>query len=245
MTLSEHVRQLLKDRDWSQAQLAQASGLDPSVLSRILAGERSWRKEHIACVAAALSMSPEELAKDTDTPVDDGGELDAEFVATLTKAHGALVGENARITEELAGAKLKLKQLGDEQQKLTQQNADLQLALDREKRSRSTAESEKRATEVREGELARQVSALKTERSTLTVDLDATRRQVAIVQAAHAKATETANRNYVVAKDLEQKLSTAKGVATVTGLFGLAMVVGTALSDDAPAPRGGTRRRRA
>ena len=43
------------------------------------------------------------------------------------------------------------------------------------------------------------------------VDLDATRRQVALVQAAHAKAAETANRNYAVAKDLEQKLSTAKG----------------------------------
>jgi hypothetical protein len=74
--------------------------------------------------------------------------------------------------------------------------------------------------------------------------LDATRRQVALVQAAHAKAAETANRNYAVAKDLEQKLSTAKGVATVTGLFGLAMVVGNALSDDTPAPRGGNRRRR-
>ena len=122
----------------------------------------------------------------------------------LTKAHGALVGENARIAEDLAAAKLKLKQLGDEQQKLGQQNGDLQLSLDREKRSRATAESEKRATEVREGELARQVSALKTERSTLTVDLDATRRQVAVVQAAHAKAVEAANRNYVVAKDRRQ-----------------------------------------
>jgi len=39
MTLSEHVRQMLEDRDWSQAQLAQACGLDPSVLSQLLAGE--------------------------------------------------------------------------------------------------------------------------------------------------------------------------------------------------------------
>ena len=36
MTLSEHVRQLLKDRDWSQAQLAQASGLDRSYVYRLM-----------------------------------------------------------------------------------------------------------------------------------------------------------------------------------------------------------------
>lgn len=244
MTLSERVRQLLKDRDWSQAHFAQASGLDASVVSRLLAGERPWRKEHLACVAAALSTTPDDLIKGTDTTVDDGAEIDAEFVATLTKAHGALVAENARLAAELAAANSKIKQTADDQQKLTQQAADLQLALDREKRSRAAAESEKRATEVREGELARQVSVLQAERSRLTVDLDATRRQVALVQAAHAKAAETANRNYAVAKDLEQKLSTAKGVATVTGLFGLAMVVGNALSDDTPAPRGGNRRRR-
>jgi hypothetical protein len=106
------------------------------------------------------------------------------------------VAENSRLATDLAAVNLKIKQMGDDQQKLTQQAADLQLALDREKRSRATAESEKRATEVREGELSRQVSTLKAERSTLMVDLDATRRQVALVQAAHAKAAETANRNY-------------------------------------------------
>jgi hypothetical protein len=90
--------------------------------------------------------------------------------------------------------------------------------------------------------LARRVGTLKAERSMLIVDLDATRRQVAVVQAAHAKAVEAANRNYAVAKDLEQRLSTAKGVATVSGLFGLAMVVGNALSDDAPTPRRRPRR---
>jgi transcriptional regulator with XRE-family HTH domain len=162
MTLSGRIRQLLKDRDWSQAHLAQASGRDPSVVSRLLAGERPWRKEHLACVAAALSTTPDDLIKDTDTTVDDGAEIDAEFVATLTKAHGALVGENARLAAERAAANSKINQT-DDQQKLTQQAADLQLALDREKRSRAAAESEKRATEVREGELARQVSILQAE----------------------------------------------------------------------------------
>lgn len=244
MTLSDRVRQLLKDRGWSQAQLAQASGLDPSVLSRLLGGERPWGTEHIACVAAAMSKTPEQLVGGTDANLpNDGSEIDAEFVATLTRAHGALVGENGRLTEELAAAQLKLKQLGDEQQKLTQQNEESRLSLDRERRSRSAAESEKRAAELHEAELARQVGTLKAERSTLMVDLDATRRQVTVVQAAYAKAVEAANRNYAVAKDLEQRLSTAKGVATATGLFGLAMLVGNALSDDPPTPRGGRRRR--
>jgi len=58
MTLSERVRPLLKERDWSQAHLAQASGLDPSVVSRLLAGERPWRKEHLACVSAACPRPP-------------------------------------------------------------------------------------------------------------------------------------------------------------------------------------------
>lgn len=243
MTLSERVRQHLKDRNWSQAQLAQASGLDPSVVSRLLAGERPWRKEHVACVAAALSTTPEDLIEGTDTSVDDGTEIDAEFVATLTKAHGALVAENARLEAELAAANSKVKQSGDDQQKLAQQVADLELALEREKRSRAAMESEKRAAEMREAELTRQVSSLSAERSRLMVNMDAARRQIAHVQAAYAKAAETANRNYAVAKDLEQKLSTAKGVATVTGLFGLAMVVGNALSDDdEPPPRARSRR---
>ncbi len=242
MTLSEHVRQLLKDRDWSQAQLAQASGLDPSVLSRLLAGERPWKQEHIACVAAALSKTPEDLAKDTETKVDEAGELDAEFAATLTKAHGNLVGETTRLAAELAAANHRVKQQADEHQKLTQRFADLELALEREKRARAAADSEKRATEAREADLFRQVSALKGQHATVAFELQSARQQLAAVQTAHARSTETANRNYAIAKDLEQKLSTAKGVAAVTGFLGLAMVVGNALSDEAPAPR---RRRRA
>jgi transcriptional regulator with XRE-family HTH domain len=243
MKLSERVRQLLRERDWSQTRLAQASGLDPSVLSRLLAGERPWRKEHIACVATSLSLSPEALTEGTDSAGVSGSDFDAEFVVTLLQAHGALVGENARLAAELAAAQSKIKRIADEHERLTHQTVDLQLLFEREKRSRSMADSEKRAVEVREAELARQVSALKTERARLMVDLDASKRQVTLVQANHSKAVEIANRNYVVAKDLEQKLSTAKGVATVASLFGLAMVAGNALSDETPAYRASRRRR--
>ena len=197
------------------------------------------------CVATALSMSPEVLTEGTDSAAVTGGDFDAEFIVTLIQAHGALVGENAQLVAELAAAQLKIKQIEEEQQRLNEHATDLQLSLERERRSRSTADSEKRAAEVREGELARQVSSLKTERARLMVDLDAFRRQVLIVRENDAKAAEIANRNYAVAKDFEQKLSTAKGIATVASLLGLAMVAGNAFIDDAPATRSVHRRRRA
>ena len=101
MSLGDRIRQLLRERSWSQAQLAEASGLDPSVLSRALGGERPWKQEHIACIAAVLSKAPEELVAGTDATISGGeSDLDAEFVATLTKAHGALVAENGRCSEE-------------------------------------------------------------------------------------------------------------------------------------------------
>jgi transcriptional regulator with XRE-family HTH domain len=187
MTLNERVRQLLRDRNWSQAQLAQASGLAPSVVSRLLAGERPWRKEHLACVAAALSSVPDDLIKGTDTNMDDGAEIDGEFIATLTKAHGVLVAENAQLTAELAAATAKIRETADEQRKLGQRVAELQLALDREKRARAAVESEKRATEAREGELASRLSIVQAERARFSAGLDATRRQLALVEAAHGK----------------------------------------------------------
>jgi hypothetical protein len=76
------------------------------------------------------------------------------------------------------------------------------------------------------------LSIVQAERARFSAGLDATRRQLALVEAAHGKAVETANRNYVVAKNLEQKLAAAKGVAAVTGLFSLAMVVGNAIGDE-------------
>lgn len=235
MNLRERVRDLLKERGSSQAQLAQASGLDASVLSRLLSGDRPWRREHIACVSASLSMTPEELTKDTDAQVDDGVEIDAEFVATLTRAHGTLVAENARLAEELAATTAKLKDYGEEQKKLIEQQGQLELALDREKRARATAEAAKREAEVREAELVRQVSALKAERSALRDELQTTRHQVAALQTAYAKAAEVANRNYAVAKDLERRRSAAKSVAKATSLtaagLGLAMVIGSALNE--------------
>src|SRR4051812_39192010 len=122
MTLQDRVRQLVRERNWSQVQLAEASGVDSSVLSRLLGGDRPWRNEHIAAVAAALSKTPAELTAgtDTDLPREDG--IAAKFIATLTKAHGSLVSQNRQLNEELAGVHEQHGQLQAQSQQLLQQS---------------------------------------------------------------------------------------------------------------------------
>jgi transcriptional regulator with XRE-family HTH domain len=232
MTLGDRIRQLLRDRNWSQAQLAQASGLDPSVLSRALGAERPWRKEHVACVAAALSKTPAELIADTDAnlPTTDS-DIDAEFVSTLTRAHGALVAENSRCSEEVAALRRQLDRLDDEGRKRDLLYEEVRLELEREKRMRSTAETEKRASGTREALLVREVGTLKSLCASLRAELDSTRAQLSHAQTSYSQAVELVNRNYVVAKDLERRLSATTGVATVTGILGLAMLVGSSQNE--------------
>jgi transcriptional regulator with XRE-family HTH domain len=227
MSLGERVRQLLRERSWSQAQLAEASGLDPSVVSRALGGERPWKKEHIACIAAALSKAPEELVAGTDATISAGeSEVDAEFVARLTKDHGALVAENGRYSEEVAAIRKQLERLEEEGGKRALACGELRLDLERERRSKAAAEMEKRASESREAQLIREIGRLMSVHASLAAELDSTRAQLLYAQTAHSQAVELVNRNYAVAKDLERRLGEAKGVAAVTGIFGLAMLVG-------------------
>jgi transcriptional regulator with XRE-family HTH domain len=227
MSLGERVRQLLRERNWSQAQLAEASGLDPSVLSRALGGERPWKKEHIACIAAALSKAPDELVAGTEASI--GGvesDVDAEFVAALTKAHGVLVAENGRCGEEVAAIRKQLERVDEEARKRAMACEELRLDLERERRSKAAAEMEKRASESRESRLIREIGRLKLVHASLAAELDSIRAQLVYAQTAHSQAVGLVNRNYAVAKDLERRLAEAKGVAAVTGIFGLAMLVG-------------------
>ncbi len=223
-TLRIRIRDLLTARRWSQAQLAEASGLQPSVVSRLLAGSRPWKQEHIARIAAALSTSPEELTKGIDASLELTGPLAEHFVATLTKDHGTLVGENERLTEELAATKQQLR-------KLVEEREELRSSDEREQRLRTTAESELRAARHQQNELENQNRTLRRERAVLMADLDGVRQQLNIAWASHANATEIANRNYAIATDLQAKLSTATGVAAVTGLVGLAMVLSKAFDN--------------
>jgi len=233
--LSNRVRDLLRDRHWSQAHLAQASGLQPSIVSRLLAGSRPWKSEHVARVAAALSMSPDELTSGTEAALDRPGQVDAQFVATLTKDHGALIGENRRLAEELAAIKEQL-------QRIVEEGDRLRLRIGRESRLRTTAESELRAVRQQHTAIESQNRSLRREQALMTASLDTTRRQLAVVQAEHANAAQIANQNYATAMELQRKLSNTAGVAAVTGLFGLAMVVSKALGGDDKPTKGGRRR---
>jgi hypothetical protein len=77
-----------------------------------------WFSLAPACIAAALSKIPEEFVADTDVNMSSGeSEVDAEFVSTLTKAHGALVAENGRCGEEVAVTRKQLERLDEEVRK--------------------------------------------------------------------------------------------------------------------------------
>jgi len=245
MTLSDKLKSILRDRGWAQAQLAAASGLDPSIISRLLGGDRSWRKEHVSCVAAALSMTPEALTEGTEVgSPGDGMEVDAEFVSTITRAHGALVAENSRLLEELANCQQQAQDNEVQTRTLTQQIDELRLTLERERRAHAANEAAKRTAEEREAAAVRELSTAKAERASLRSQLDTARRQLAAAQAAHGAAVEVANRNYAIANNLAQKLSVASGVATAAWIFGLTMLVGNALGDDKCSKNPGRTKRR-
>jgi len=232
-TLAEKVRSLLRKRGWTQAELAAASGLGASVLSRLLSGERPWRREHITCLAAAFSLTPHDLVSATDHEgKEEGGEVDAEFVGTLMKAHAALVAENARLASVHESLKKQGEASNEKLRSYSQELDELHLALERERRSRATSDTARVAAEEREGRARRESLELRAERAALASNLEATRAALLEAQTKLATAVEAANRNYATAKDLERRLSSAQGVAAVTGLFGLTLLAGALRSND-------------
>ncbi len=224
MKLNDKVREHLKNRNWSQNQLAQASGIEPSVLSRLLTGERSWRMEHIACVAAALSTTPEALTQDTE--VESGStDLDIEFITTLTKSHGTLMSENTRLSEDIAGLREKLKLGEAEQQRLASLVSDLEIKLDRETRSKEVMAQDKRNAERREVERAREARLLSSQVANLESENQVLKDQIRKISAEHAKTIQIANQNYAAVQELKKTISTATGVAVAAGVVGLVALV--------------------
>lgn len=54
------LRGLIREKCGTDAALAQAAGMSPSVLSRCLTGSRQWRGEEIASVCCVLGIPLEE-----------------------------------------------------------------------------------------------------------------------------------------------------------------------------------------
>jgi transcriptional regulator with XRE-family HTH domain len=55
---ADWLREELKKRDWSQADLSKKAGISPSQVTRVLSGERGIGEESLNAIARALNISP-------------------------------------------------------------------------------------------------------------------------------------------------------------------------------------------
>ncbi len=67
----ERVRQLRKDRGWSQEDFAHRTGLDRSYMGGVERGERNVSLENICLIATALGVSPATLFEGWPAVVED------------------------------------------------------------------------------------------------------------------------------------------------------------------------------
>lgn len=227
MTLAEKIKGLMGERGWTQSRLAQTSGLDASVLSRLLAGDRSWRAEHVACVAAAFGMAPAALVENTDgPPVEKPSAGDLEFVETLTEAHAALVAENANLSAAMAAMQEALSDRGESLRDAKQKLHEATQRIEVEKRAREAAVKAQRSSDERADLAEQNLATARIDLASAETTIDGLSTQLNASQLAHAKAIATANRNFAIAKDLQKQLSKAKGLATVaTSVLGIAALI--------------------
>ena len=64
---SQHLRSLLKQRGWSQNELAKRSKIDKGTMSRLMKG-RSLTHENVQRLAGALELSPQALLQEGPWP---------------------------------------------------------------------------------------------------------------------------------------------------------------------------------
>jgi transcriptional regulator with XRE-family HTH domain len=234
--LTRRVRELLRERGWSQAQLAEASGVAAAVLSRVLRGEREWRSEHVAGVAAAFAMTPEELVHGPRRGGAGGGaHLEPAFVTALTRAHASLLADNTRLAAELAAVKHQAVRVAADLASTTRDREELRLSLEGEARARAAAEAAHHATGAQLADLARELGILKAELAATRVELDTAELRLAAMQRAHGEAVATANQNFAAAKEMEQLA--ASGGAEVTCRFAPVMIVGEPADESSSARR--------
>lgn len=61
MDFADWLREQMKIRDWSQADLARASHISPTQIARILSRERNVGNDAIIAIARALQLPPEQV----------------------------------------------------------------------------------------------------------------------------------------------------------------------------------------
>jgi transcriptional regulator with XRE-family HTH domain len=118
---SQHLRSLLKQRGWSQNELAERSNIDKGTMSRLMNG-RSLTHENVRRLARALELSPQELLQEDprlalldlqELTYDDPSELlwDAEPPPVRVPKIPKALAPNASEAEQVAALKARLARL--------------------------------------------------------------------------------------------------------------------------------------
>jgi len=109
VSFAERVTAAYTDRGWSIAELGRRGGLDGSLLSRLLRGEREWRLEHVEALARVFDTTAEALVGGSDRAhvlsSRQGAEVDVDVlrkrVAEALAANHALEAEKGALLDEL------------------------------------------------------------------------------------------------------------------------------------------------
>lgn len=101
--IAERIRRLLEQRQLSQAALAEKADLGAAVLSRLLAGDRTLRFEHLLAIARALEMTLADLVAETDAEAMLGEWVSAESFAEEARLRAEAQGRSSALEAELAG----------------------------------------------------------------------------------------------------------------------------------------------
>ena len=129
MLVRERLRQLIDDKQISQAALAEKADLGAAVLSRILTGDREIHFEHVLALARALEVTVPELLSGTD-----GEAMLREWIPAATFADET----NLRAQAQAKAAELQVE--------LTARNAEL--ASVRKHLEEATARAERSAEDL-------------------------------------------------------------------------------------------------
>src|SRR5262245_15806872 len=140
MSFALRVRELLAARGISLSQLAVLSGLDPSLVSRLLTENadvrREARLEHVLAIGRAREMSPAELVAGTDALPLIGEMVPRDELRQESEARAAAQAEAATLRADLAGARREVAGLQTTIDKLQRKIAELDAASSRERTGR-------------------------------------------------------------------------------------------------------------
>jgi transcriptional regulator with XRE-family HTH domain len=244
-TLGERVKRLREAKRMKQSELADAIGVDPTVLSRILSGDREPQLEQVIAIARALDTSAADLVQDTGKE-----QVLKEWVpiARLVEEEQLRV----QVQNELANARRELIAQVAEIQALRLRSDSLVTTntnLEREFVTlRAQAEEVDRLREQLAAARTRETQ-LEGERARLSAELTETKKQLSSRDQALTVSRQSLTQVLAQASTLKRSLEATKsaqvGAVTVAGLIGGligAAAVAATVSEPPPTARRTTKR---